>query len=106
MTQSISTFSNAYCGPREPSQKAPIIAVGDAFNSETLARARGLFPCRDWDAAEYRYPIALHDLACNLRITGQKWRWRSDGSAWVRGRVTWVGDGEPSTETGCWIRLW
>lgn len=104
MVNTLPLIDNAYCGLREPGQPAPVIAIGDSFNNETLAKARGCFPCRDWDKAEYRYPTALSDFAVNIEITGRKEYWR-DGTSWVRGRVTFVGDCEPDTSCGCWVRL-
>ena len=46
----------------------------------------------------------LHDRAINIKITGRTVQWRSDGPA-VRIKIEWVGDCEPSTFQGGWLRL-
>jgi hypothetical protein len=70
--------------------------------------AEALFPCTDWDAAGFRYPNPIPSwrkdraIACNVTVTG-KVPSLYNGGWWLRGRIEWVGDGEPSTFGKCWI---
>ena len=67
-----------------------------------------LFPCTDWDKAEWRYPNPVpewresHAIACNVTITGRTIV-HAKGGLWKRGKLTWVGDGEPDTFSPCLV---
>jgi hypothetical protein len=72
--------------------------------------AEKLFQCTDWDRAEFRYPNPVSDwresraIACNVKQTGKtivSYR----GAQWLRGKVEWVHDDEPSTFSPCLIRV-
>ena len=64
--------------------------------------------CPGWDGCDFRYPNPVlgwekkHAIACNVHVTGRKIR-RRNGSQWVRVRIEWVGDCEPSTFSGGWL---
>ena len=44
----------------------------------------------------------IKEIAVNIEITGRT-RIRRSGGWYVRAKVTFVGDGEPSTHTGGWV---
>lgn len=103
------TFNGADCGD-EGSQNAPIVALGDTLNLDTLSTARGLLP-ESWEAADYRLPILGHgpirSVAVRIEITGRRAQFRNaDGSAWLKCRIVFVGDCEPDTYGKGWVRLW
>ena len=50
-------------------------------------------------------PIALGQVAVNITVTGRTLQYR-DGGAWVRIRIEYVGDCEPSTYGAGWLRVW
>ena len=63
----------------------------------------------DWDRAQFRLlrPNAfpsdpIQSLAVNIVITGRTWQ-RRQGDYWVRLRIEFVGDGEPSVFVGGWM---
>lgn len=66
--------------------------------------------CHGWPGCDFRYPNPVpgwekkHAIACNVTVTGKTLQ-RRDGSLWVRCRVEWVGDCEPSTFSGGWLRV-
>jgi len=96
-------FNRADRGPRHDAGEAVIVKLGDPLTYG--ATTRGLLICDDWDKAMFRFPAALHDVACNLRYTGRRTYSMGDGSTWKKGRLTWVGDCEPDVEIPCWIRV-
>ena len=59
---------------------------------------------------QFRYPNPVsgwgksHAIACNVEITGRKFRYWM-GGRWVRIKIEWVGDCEPSTFTGGWMAV-
>jgi hypothetical protein len=63
----------------------------------------------DWDQAEFRLPRPnafpndpIQSLAVNIVITGRTWQ-RREGDYWLRVRIEFVGDGEPSAFAGGWM---
>lgn len=60
----------------------------------------------DWNKAQFRLPTGssgpIKSLAVNVTITGRTWQ-RREGDLWVRVRVEFVGDGEPSVFVGGWM---
>jgi hypothetical protein len=72
--------------------------------------AEALYPCDDWDRAEFRYPNPIadwrkkHATACNVKLTG-KAIISAEGALWRRGQVEWVQDDEPSTFSGCLVKV-
>jgi len=60
----------------------------------------------DWDAAAFRIPLnsagPITSLAVNVIVTGRTWQ-RRNASYYVRVRIEFVGDGEPSTFTTGWM---
>ena len=60
----------------------------------------------DWNMAQFRLPTGsagpIKSLAVNVTITGRTWQ-RREGDLWVRVRVEFVGDGEPSVFVGGWM---
>jgi hypothetical protein len=62
-----------------------------------------------WDKAQFRLPRPaafsgdpIQSLAVNVVVTGRTVQLR-EGGYWVRVRIEFVGDGEPSTFTGGWL---
>jgi hypothetical protein len=57
---------------------------------------------------QFRYPNpvfgASRAIAINLEITGRTIQYR-DGGRYVRVKIEWVGDCEPSTFTRGWLRV-
>lgn len=82
-------------------------------------RGRGeMLVASDWDEAQFRIPTSIRadgpylptpsgyvEVAVNVEITGRTLRWRgwNRGGSWVRVRIEFVGDGEPSTFSGGWM---
>ncbi len=64
----------------------------------------------DWDKAATRFPNPFpdwrvkHAIACNVEITGTK-PIRKNGDCWLRGKLTWVGDGELDVVAKCLVRV-
>ena len=62
----------------------------------------------DWEAAAFRIPTTngvIRSLAVNVTVTGRTLQRLSGGGLWVRVRVEFVGDGEPSTYAGGWLLI-
>lgn len=61
----------------------------------------------DWDQAAFRIPtgysFGITSLAVNVTVTGRTFQNRQ-GELWVRVKVEFVGDGEPSSFQGGWMR--
>lgn len=75
----------------------------------------GLLSESNWEAADFRvgstnafdlYSDRPAGIAINLEITGRDLRYRPGrGPAnWIRVRIVWVGDGEPDTFSGGWLK--
>ena len=86
------------------SGNAPIVTLADTLNVEAIVKARGLLPCDDWNAADWRFPTQIHDLACNVEITGRVAQKRG-GAYWKRAEITFVGDGEPNKVVRGFVRV-
>ena len=84
--------------------------VGSYIRRDGVQFGAHLLPCDDWDKAEFRWPNPIpewqqsHAIAVNVEVTGRTIRYYS-GEAWVRVKLTWVGDGEPDTTTGGFMLL-
>lgn len=77
------------------------VSVGDYVKLDS-GRAEWLKPC-EWDGASFRYP-GLRDVAVNVSITGRTFQYRQ-GFYYVRVRIEFVGDGEPSSFCGGWLEV-
>jgi len=55
---------------------------------------------------DFRFPLpnAGLEVAVNIHVTGRTVQQRN-GAEWVRCKVEWVGDCEPSTFCGGWLRV-
>jgi hypothetical protein len=53
--------------------------------------------------SDYRYPGTVN-VAVNVKVTGRTVQWR-DGASFVRCQIEWVGDCEPSTFSGGWVKV-
>lgn len=60
-----------------------------------------------WPGCDFRYPLHACDIAVNIHVTGRTVQFNKNGNygGWVRVKVEWVGDCEPSTFTGGWLRV-
>lgn len=82
------------------------VEVGTAVEN-AAGRTEKLLPS-DWDRAAFRFPNPIpgwetkHAIACNVTVTGRTFQWRK-GAFYVKARMEWVGDGEPSTFSEGWI---
>lgn len=63
----------------------------------------------EWEGANFRIPTGsngpIQSLAVNVTITGRKIVHKPFGGRWIRCKVEFVGDGEPSTFSGAWMRV-
>jgi hypothetical protein len=57
-----------------------------------------------WLGCDFRYPTIIGECACNVHVVGRTLQ-NHGGSLWVRVRVEWVGDCEPSTFIGGWLLI-
>ena len=70
-----------------------------------------LMDCTDWHMADFRLPSGTYSdisYAVNVQVTGRVrhyGRYEELGSFWMRGKVTWVHDGEPNETSGCWLHF-
>lgn len=59
-----------------------------------------------WDQAEFYLPTGytagITKIAVNITVTGRTWQ-RHSGDLWVRVRIEFVGDGEPSVFHKGWM---
>ena len=72
-----------------------------------LLREGDDFTCPGYPGCDFRFPInfgPIKDVAVNVKVTSRKIRWR-DGGSWVRVQVEFVGDCEPSTFAGGWMKV-
>lgn len=61
-------------------------------------------PIPGFPGADFRLPTSVGvDLACNIIVTGRTIQRYGDES-WIRVKIVIVGDCEPNTEMGGWIR--
>jgi len=89
--------------------------VGSLIKLDGSPRYERLLPgddnvCPGWLGCDFRYPNPLqgwekqHAIACNVSVSGNTLQ-RRGGDLWVRVRIEWVGDCEPSTFSGGWLRV-
>jgi hypothetical protein len=61
-----------------------------------------------WDKAQFYLPTnsggPIKELAVNVTVTGRTLQ-RMQGDLFVRVKIEFVGDGEPSTFTGGWLKV-
>lgn len=64
----------------------------------------------DWDKAQFRlktmsgeYGGPVKSIAVNIKVTGKTYQ-RFGDDQWIRVQIEWVGDGEPSTFSGGWLK--
>ena len=63
-----------------------------------------------WPGCDFRFPNPIfewrekHAIACNVHVTGRTLQLR-DSCSFVRVKVEWVGDCEPSTYCGGWMKV-
>jgi hypothetical protein len=82
--------------------------VGSYVEMDGQSCGEFLLPCKDWDAADFRWPNPILDwresraIACNVHVTGRTVQYRQ-GTRWVRCKIEFVGDGEPNTFASGWI---
>ena len=78
--------------------KVELLLEGDGYVDSGFPGCQFRFPnpVRGWETK--------HALAVNLKVTGRtvKYAW---GARWVRVQVEWVGDCEPSTFCGGWVKV-
>ena len=62
-------------------------------------------PCGSWRGCQFRWPNPINEwaesraIACNVTITGRTIR-----NGYIRVRIEWVGDDDPSTFSGGWLQ--
>jgi hypothetical protein len=61
-----------------------------------------------YPGCDFRLPVRaggpIESVAVNVHITGRTIQWHS-GAQWVRIRIEFVGDCEPSTYSSGWLRI-
>ena len=69
----------------------------------------GIVIASDWDKADFCLTKSasyagdpIESLAVNVTITGSTWQ-RRQGDYWIRVKIEFVGDGEPSVFSGGWM---
>jgi hypothetical protein len=82
--------------------------VGSCIRPDEWSFGSRLVPSA-WDRAQFRLPRPnafpgdpIQSLAVNVVVTGRTWQ-RREGDYWVRVRIEFVGDGEPSVFVGGWM---
>jgi hypothetical protein len=81
--------------------------IGSLVEPDGWKLAEMLCPS-DWDKADF-YLHTGHEhgvtkVAVNIKVTGRKTRRRYGNQFWVRIRIEFVGDGEPSKFHGGWLK--
>ena len=80
----------------------------DAYVVPELWNFGGRLKPSDWDKASFYLPTnsggPIKELAVNVTVTGHTLQ-RRQGDLYVRVKVEFVGDGEPSTFTGGWMKV-
>lgn len=66
------------------------------------------FSDSSYPGCQFRVPVEnggpIKSLAVNIKVTGRGWKWRpGTDQSWVRCRIEYVGDGEPSTYASGWL---
>ena len=72
---------------------------GDDFCDSSFAGCDFRFPnpVREWHFD--------HAIACNVSVTGRTVQFRHGSETWVRAKIEFVGDGEPSEFIGGWLKV-
>jgi len=84
-----------------------LIELDDRDHIGELLREGDDFTCPGYPGCDFRFPInfgPIKDVAVNVKVTGRTRQIRT-GSHWVRVQVEFVGDCEPSTFAGGWMRI-
>lgn len=59
-----------------------------------------------YPGCQFRLPVnasgPIKSVAVNIKVTGRTWKWRGD-RCWVRVRIEYVGDCNPSTFASGWL---
>lgn len=81
------------------------VSVGSVIKIDGWRFAEKLIPS-SWEPAQFYIPTSsggpIKQLAVNVTITGRTWQ-RREGEYWVRVKIEFVGDGEPSEYTSGWM---
>lgn len=81
--------------------------IGSVVEPDNWRLAERLLPS-DWDKADFYLPTGyqcgITKVAVNIKVTGRTLRRRYGDSQWVRIKIEFVGDGEPSTFLGGWLK--
>ena len=66
-----------------------------------------LMDCDDWDQADFRLEGTIVQVAVNVEVTGRtlQFPFGTQGGAWVRAMVTFVGDCEPDQHQRGWMMV-
>ncbi len=86
------------------------VGVGSVIMPDGWRFAEKLIP-ETWDKADFRIPTphlapVIESLAVKVEVTGRTYQ-RKNGEYWVRVRIEYVGDCEPSTFVPGWMkRVW
>ena len=101
----IPTFDGLCYGGRDERTSGAVLRMDD---DRTFVAKRTDEPRADrfFAGCDWRLGLSLHEIAINLRITGRTIQMRNhDDAGWVRCRIEYVGDCEPSTFTRAWLRV-
>jgi hypothetical protein len=91
------------CG-REYTVKPGDVLEQDGKISERLLPGDD-FSDSSYPGCQFRLPVfggPIKSVAVNIKVTGRTWQWRGD-RCYVRVRIEFVGDGEPSTFGSGWL---
>lgn len=82
-----------------------VIRLDEKNYSEVLLEGED-FVDSGFPGCDFRFPVmnGLHKIAVNIMVTGRTSQYR-DGARWVRVKIEWVGDCEPSTFSGGWMKV-
>jgi hypothetical protein len=78
--------------------------IGDIIKVD-CRKTSGTLVNSDWDKAQFRLTGQIADVAVNVVVTGRTLRRGAGSVDWVRVRVEFVGDGEPSSFSGGWMKI-
>lgn len=84
-----------------------VVKLDDARIAEKLLEGDD-YVDSGFEGCDFRYPNPVagweksHAIACNVHVTGRTVQRRHDAD-WVRVKVEWVGDCEPSTFSAGWM---
>jgi len=96
-----------YNGPKAVKARVGSVVVLDSGTCERLLPGDPEPIGTGWPGCDFRWPNPVaewrekHSIACNVHVSGRKARWGADigrnSCWWVRVKIEWVGDCEPST---------